>query len=153
LIPGVGLVLALAPRLGIGLLAIAVIGVAFWLLTQCRHPGRLGLLPPTVRDDGTREPARWFCDQCGKSWPAAIEHESTPIVRYSGFDQTKAPAAARRADEADRKRQALAVRRATRAETGPSRSRQVPETTTEGRPTVVAIAQGRRDRSRPASSA
>jgi hypothetical protein len=143
----------LAPRLGLGLLVLAIIGVAVWLLTQCRHPGRLGLLPPTVKADGTREPARWFCDQCGKSWPAAIEHESTPIVRYSGFDQTKAPAAARRASEADRKRQALAVRRATTSDTLPVRTRPAADPTPEARPTVVAIAQGRRDRSRPATPA
>ena len=79
---------------------------------RCHHPGPLGLLPPTTEADGTRLPARWFCDRCSRTWPAGFEHEHRPIPRYEGFDQSKAPEAARRADDLYKKTHAMALRRA-----------------------------------------
>jgi hypothetical protein len=162
-IPGLAILLAVSPRLGLAVVALVVVSGAIWLMTRCRHPGRLGLLPPSPLPDGTRVPARWYCDQCGASWPAAIEHDTTPVMRYSGFDQSKAPAAARRAAEEERKRQALAVRRATMGDGSAPRPRPTPDPVVDNRPTVVAIGEGRRPRvssaevdprsGRPASSA
>ena len=79
---------------------------------RCHHPAPLGLLPPTTDADGTRLPARWFCDRCGRTWPAGFEHEHRPIPRYEGFDQSKAPEAARRADDLYKRKHAMALRRA-----------------------------------------
>ena len=99
-----------AGLIGLGLWAI----VAFWRSASawCRHPGPLGLLPPVTNADGTRSPAHWFCDRCGKTWVASFEREQTPILRYGGFDQSKAEHAARRADELERRQRTLALRRA-----------------------------------------
>jgi hypothetical protein len=93
----------------------AVVAAGGWVLykfSRCRHGGPLGLLPPTVNPDGTRTPAQWYCDSCGRSWPVGLEHDRTPVVRFAGYDQTKLPAAARRAAALDKQRQSLAVRRA-----------------------------------------
>lgn len=87
-------------------------GFALFWIGRCRHGGRLGLLPPTLTEDGTRLPARWFCDACGRSWPAGLESERATIVRFSGYDQTKLPAAARRAAALEKQRHSLAVKRA-----------------------------------------
>ena len=81
-------------------------------LSRCRHSGGLGLLPPTTADDGTRTPAKWYCDACGRAWPIGLEHERTPVVRFSGYDQSKLPASARRAAAHDKQRHSLAVKRA-----------------------------------------
>ena len=97
-----------AGLIGLSLWAI----VAVWRSAWCRHPGPLGLLPPVTNTDGTRSPAHWFCDRCGKTWAASCEREQTPILRYDGFDQSKAPHAARRADELERRQRTLALRRA-----------------------------------------
>jgi hypothetical protein len=97
--------------------AVAAGGAALYWLGRCRHSGRLGLLPPTTDADGTRLPARWYCDACGRSWPARLEHDTAPIVRFSGYDQSKLPAAARRAAALEKQRQSLAVRRAGLAST------------------------------------
>ena len=107
--------LALASPLtrGAGLAALGIWVVALvWRSTWCRHPGPLGLLPPVANADGTRSPAQWFCDRCGKTWVASFEREQTPILRYDGFDQSKAQNAARRADELERRQRSLALRRA-----------------------------------------
>jgi hypothetical protein len=91
---------------------IAALAVTAWQLGRCRHRGPLGLLPPTHDDDGHAQPARWFCDACGKTWPAVFEREQRPIARFVGYDESKATAAARRAEELARKQRALAMRRA-----------------------------------------
>jgi hypothetical protein len=143
LVPGVALAAVFAPRLGVALVVGAILAGAIWMMSRCRHPGRLGLLPPSALADGTRLPARWFCDACGKSWPAAFEHENTPVVRYSGFDETKAPAAARRAADLDRRKQALAVKRAGLAESSARARESAREMREPARPTIVAI-EGRR---------
>jgi hypothetical protein len=88
----------------------AVVGAA-WSLLRCHHPGKLGLLPPVVTPAGDRLPARWYCDHCGESWPAGITREAGPVQRFSGYDETKARSAARRATELEAAQRDLAVRR------------------------------------------
>ncbi len=97
-----------AGLIGLGLCAVVVV----WRSAWCRHPGPLGLLPPVTNADGTRSTARWFCDRCGKTWPAAFERDQTPILRFDGYDQSKAPHAARRAQDLERRQRHLALRRA-----------------------------------------
>jgi hypothetical protein len=101
-----------APMLLLGTAGIAAAFTLIYVLGRCRHAGPLGLLPPTTGSDGIRTPSRWYCDACGRSWPANLEPDRAPIVRFSGFDQTKLPVAARRAAALDRQRHSLAVRRA-----------------------------------------
>jgi hypothetical protein len=140
-ITGSAVVAFLAPALTLGIVACAAAAGLLWLCSQCRHSGPLGLLPPVLLADGTRTPAQWFCSACGKSWPAGFDHDRTPVVRYAGFDQTKAPAAARRASVLEKKMQELAVRRAgTRARTPAARS----ATPSLAASTIVSIQNGRR---------
>jgi hypothetical protein len=109
----------------VGLVALALCAViAVWRVAWCRHPGPLGLLPPVNNADGTRSGAQWFCDRCGKAWPAAFEREQTPVLRFDGYDQSKAPDAARRAQELERRQRVLALRRAGLT---PNRRRTEPE--------------------------
>jgi hypothetical protein len=96
---------------GFALAAVAG-GVGVWQLGRCRHGGPLGLLPPTTSLDGAQVPARWYCDACGRTWPAVFEHGHPPIRKFDGYDQTKAVKAARRADDLARRQRALALRRA-----------------------------------------
>jgi hypothetical protein len=91
--------------IGIGMMS------ASWPLLRCRHPGRLGLLPPVSGPDGSRVPARWYCDRCGRSWPAGIAHGPAPLQRFSGYDEAKAVRAAERARELEASQRELAVRR------------------------------------------
>jgi hypothetical protein len=91
---------------------LAAAAAVVWRAWQCPHPGPLGLLPPTVDAEGTRVPARWFCDACGASWPANFEREHHPVRKFEGFDAAKAVSAARRADELFRRQHQLALRRA-----------------------------------------
>ena len=81
--------------------ACAIAGVAALVaaFSRCRHPGPLGLLPPVTGDNGVRLPARWFCEKCGRTWPAQDLTGSTPVARYEGYDQAKAVQAARRAED------------------------------------------------------
>jgi hypothetical protein len=98
---------------GVGIVALSLCAVVVvWRSAWCRHPGPLGLLPPIANADGTRSSAQWFCDRCGKTWPAAFEREHSPILRFDGYDQSKAPDAARRAQELERRQRLLAIRRA-----------------------------------------
>ncbi|ODS56125.1 MAG: hypothetical protein ABS36_06810 [Acidobacteria bacterium SCN 69-37] len=107
-----GLAVAAPVMMGVAAAAAAA-GLLLYWFGRCRHGGRLGLLPPTTNADGSRTPARWYCDQCGRSWPAGLdEHDSAPVVRFSGYDPSKLPAAARRAAMLEKQRQALAVKRA-----------------------------------------
>ena len=94
-------------RIGFGLIALGA-GSQF---LKCRHSGPLGLLPPVEGDNGERLPARWFCDRCGKSWPAGLERDHAPIPRFTGYDPTKAVSAARRAGELEASQRKLALRR------------------------------------------
>jgi hypothetical protein len=100
-----------------GLWSVAFVGASAvaalaWKMSQCRHPGPLGLLPPVVDDHGVRQPARWYCDRCGKTIDAAFDRDRTPVPRFVGYDQTKAAGAAKRADELASRQRELAVRRA-----------------------------------------
>jgi hypothetical protein len=94
------------------LFAAAVGAAGVWQFGRCHHPGPLGLLPPSTDDAGQPVPARWFCDACGKSWPAAFDHGQPPVRRFDGYDPSKAVTAAKRADDLARRQRALAVRRA-----------------------------------------
>ena len=94
------------------LLAAIIAGVGFWQFGRCHHQGPLGLLPPTTQADGSTVPARWFCDACGRTWPASFEHGHPPIRRFQGYDPTKAVNAAKRADDLARRQRALALKRA-----------------------------------------
>lgn len=89
-----------------------VLGTAFWWYGRCRHPRPLALLPPVTDEDGHRQPAQWFCSQCGERFPANFEHERLPIPRFSGYDESKAVAAARRANDHEQRQRRLAVKRA-----------------------------------------
>lgn len=96
----------------IGVLALLGVGVfVVSYLFRCRHASP-GLLPPITNTDGSRVSARWCCHECGKTWPATFEHDTRPIQKYSGYDESKAIAAARRADQLSRQQRGLAVRRA-----------------------------------------
>lgn len=95
----------------IGIAAAGVIGVGFWQLTTCHHPRPLALLPP-VHDGSGDKGAHWFCAACGARWPAEFEHSSRPTQRFSGYDESKAKGAARRADVLELRSRELAVQRA-----------------------------------------
>jgi hypothetical protein len=98
---------------------LAVVATLVWQLAKCRHTQPLGLLPPMVNERGENVPARWYCDTCGKSWPAMFEHGPAPVPRFSGYDQSKATAAAKRAAELEERTRALALKRAGLAEPTP----------------------------------
>lgn len=91
--------------------ALAGIAAAVAAFSRCRHPGPLGLLPSVMGDDGVRRPARWFCERCGRTWPAQELGGSAPVARYEGYDQAKAVEAARRADDIERRRRVIAMER------------------------------------------
>jgi hypothetical protein len=90
----------------------ALVATLVWQMTRCRHTRPLGLLPPIMDGRGRIVPARWYCDSCGKSWPAMFERGKGPVRRFSGYDQSKAVAAAKRADELVEGQRALALKRA-----------------------------------------
>jgi len=96
------------PVVGLSLVALAGACVAL----QCAHPGPLGLWPAVINEAGERVPARWFCDQCGRSWPAGIERGRPPVQRFAGYDPSKAIRSAHRATELELQQRLLAVRRA-----------------------------------------
>ena len=129
------LVWFVAPSSGLAAIVglVLISAAAYRWLGPCRHPGPLGLLPPVTNADGTRTPAQWFCDQCGRSWTAQFTRENQPVQRFEGHDETKAAAAARRAEDLSRRTRALALRRAgfdpaprTRVPTGTEPSHVVP---------------------------
>jgi hypothetical protein len=126
-------------RAGGLIIAGSLAALAVWRFGRCHHPSPLGLLPPIVNADGTREPARWFCERCGMTRPVMFERESQPILRYIGFDQSKASDAARRALELTKQQRVLALRRAG---IGPARRPRVPQQPDAAE--VVSIRQGRR---------
>jgi hypothetical protein len=98
---------------GVVILAVVAGGAALaWRLSRCSHSGPLGLQPPVTHPDGTRTPAMWFCDRCGKSWPAGFEQEAHVVRRFVGYDESKAAIAARRAEELSRQQRAMALKRA-----------------------------------------
>jgi hypothetical protein len=93
---------------------IAVVTAAVTALVyalRCRHP-HPALQPPLQNESGERGQAHWYCDDCGRSWPAVFERERAPVMKYAGFDQAKAPEAERRARLLDVRRRELALDRA-----------------------------------------
>jgi hypothetical protein len=58
---------------------VSVVAFVVWQLVKCRHRQPLGLLPPVVNERGEQVPARWYCDECGKSWPTHFEHGRGPV--------------------------------------------------------------------------
>lgn len=67
--------------------AFAALGL--WRVARCHHPRPLGLLPPTVDEQGVRQSAQWFCAACGETWPAVFEHVNPPRQRFEGYDPLK----------------------------------------------------------------
>jgi hypothetical protein len=114
-----GLVIAVAGGLQIpglpvwGLaLGLIVIGALAWRLSVCPHDGPLALLPATRDNDGTPLPPRWYCDACGATWAANFDKDQTPVRKFTGYDESKAVSAARRAAELADRQRALALQRA-----------------------------------------
>jgi hypothetical protein len=123
---------------------VAALSVAAWHASICRHRGPLGLLPATTALDGTRLPPRWYCDSCGASWVAHFERERAPIRKFTGYDESKAVTAAKRAAELADRQRALALQRAGLRPTG-RKVKPVPEPAlTADTAAVVPIGQGRR---------
>jgi len=131
----------------IGVLAITGLGVyAISQMLRCRHPSP-GLLPPVTAADGSRVGARWCCHECGKVWDAAFEHGARPIQKYSGYDESKAIASARRAENLTRQQRDLAVRRAGLGGRGRAVTPQAsaaPQVPSHSAADVVAITRGHR---------
>lgn len=112
--------------------AACIAASAVWWLSKCHHPRPLALLPPTTDATGQRSQSRWFCGACGQTWPADFHRDHTPVPRFTGYDESKAPAAAKRADKLAQRQRELAVRRAGMSRRPPAAKprpiRQVPET-------------------------
>lgn len=108
-----------------------ILGAGFWWLGRCRHPRPLALLPPVTDEDGRRQPAQWSCSQCGERFPANFEHERLPIPRFTGYDESKATAAARRAADLEQRQRRLAVKRAGMTRRTPATRPVVPAARTE----------------------
>jgi hypothetical protein len=137
---GTLVIVAMWPPVALGGIAA---GLVIWQLSRCRHTPPLALLPPTLDEHGERQPARWYCDRCGKTWTAVFEHDRVPIQRFTGYDQTKAAAAAKRAAELAERQQALALKRAGFARTTPV-ARKVQEPAAAVRPNPPVPIHGRR---------
>lgn len=121
-------------------IAAAAGGPVVWHLSGCSHHGPLGLLPATTDLNGQPLPPRWFCDQCGETWVANFEKEHKPIQRFTGYDESKAVEAARRAAQLADRQRGLALQRAgLRAAIKPSRP--IPDLETAD---VVLIGKRRR---------
>jgi len=101
-------IFVMSPVLASGTVACAALGWLVIAMTRCRHP-HPALQPPLVGDDGQRQPPHWYCDDCGRRWVAHFDHDRQPVVRFAGFDPTKAVDAARRADELEARRREMAV--------------------------------------------
>lgn len=69
---------------------VSVVAFVVWQLLKCRHRQPLGLLPPVVNERGEQVPARWYCDECGKAWPANFEHGRAGLQGRSRRSRLKA---------------------------------------------------------------
>jgi hypothetical protein len=107
----VGGMFALRGSMRVLWIGVPALGVLVWQCARCRHAQPLGLLPPIVDAQGARVPSRWYCADCGGMWPAVFDHGHAPILRFAGFDQSKAPAAAKRAHELEDGLRLLAIKR------------------------------------------
>ena len=149
---GLLLIVAVAGAVGLGLAGVSWLGVpavagvvtVMVLLKACRHSGPLALLPPTTDFTGARQPARWYCDRCGKTWEAVFERSQTPIQRFTGYDEAKAVGAAKRASELADRRRALAVDRAGLKPQGKRASKPAAAMVAAETAAVVQIGQRRR---------
>jgi hypothetical protein len=92
--------------------AAAVVGPLAWRFSECSHSGQLALLPATTDLEGRPLPPRWHCDRCGKTWTANFEKEQSPVQRFTGYDESKAVNAAKRAAELAERQRSIALRRA-----------------------------------------
>jgi hypothetical protein len=92
-------------------LGIAVAGILAVKLSGCSHDGPLALLPAT-RTSRARAATRWFCDECGKTWAANFDKVQTPVRKFTGYDESKAVNAAKRASDLVDRQRALALQRA-----------------------------------------
>src|SRR4051794_14500673 len=104
-----------------------IVGAFAWRLSVCPHDGPLALLPATTDLNGTPLPPRWFCDRCGATWEANFEKEHTPVRKFTGYDESKAVTAAKRAAELAERQRALALQRAGLRPTGNKKVKAVPE--------------------------
>lgn len=93
-------------------LGLAAVGALAWRLSICPHAGPLSLLPATTTIAGDPLPARWYCDACGRTWPARFDRPQTPKQIFTGHDESKATAAAKRAAEHEERQRVLALQRA-----------------------------------------
>jgi hypothetical protein len=127
-------------------LGLVVVGAVAWRLSVCSHDGPLALLPATTDIDGAPLPPRWFCDACGKAWAANFEKEHTPVMRFTGYDESKAVSSAKRASELAERQRALALQRAgLRPASSAKKVKPVPEPALAAdHADVVPIGHGRR---------
>ncbi|GMV23269.1 MAG: hypothetical protein AMXMBFR57_32180 [Acidimicrobiia bacterium] len=96
--------------LGIG--GLALLAGAVYEVGRCHHREPLALLPASTDLHGAPLPPRWFCDRCGREWPAEFQKDQIPVQRFSGYDESKAVSAARRADQLRERQRHLALERA-----------------------------------------
>jgi hypothetical protein len=126
-------------------LGIAAVGMLAWRLSVCPHEGPLALLPATTDIEGAPLPPRWFCDSCGKTWAANFDRAQTPVAKFTGYDESKAVNAAKRAAELSDRQRVLALQRAglrpsaAGPRRAPAKPAPVPDTAD-----VVPIGHGRR---------
>jgi hypothetical protein len=108
----VAVVLASDVNMWMSIGSLVLLGLAVLAFGRCWHRQPLALLPATTDLHGDMLPPRWYCDQCGAEWPAVFERDQTPIQRFTGYDESKAVSAARRAEHLQDRRRALALERA-----------------------------------------
>lgn len=102
-----------------------VVGTTLLAVVRCRHP-HPALHPPTVDFQGRRHPPHWYCDDCGRTWDAVFNHDAVPVQRFTGYDQSKAVDAARRADQVERELRRLAASRSGLVASRPEPAAAVP---------------------------
>jgi hypothetical protein len=123
----------------------AAAAVLAWKLSSCPHRGPLALLPATAGLDGAMRPPRWYCDACGLEWEAHFEKAQTPVRKFTGYDESKAVHAAKRAAElADRQRTLALQRAGLRPAARKVKTARPPALSTDAADVVVPIRQGRR---------
>jgi hypothetical protein len=134
-------------------LGVLVVGAIAWRLSVCPHDGPLALLPATTDLNGAPLPTRWYCDSCGQTWVANFEKEHTPVPRFTGYDESKAVNAAKRAAELADRQRALALQRAGLRPTSAHAAMRATSTKKKAAPDpalspdtadIVPIGQGRR---------
>ena len=92
-------------------LAVALALMCAWFASRCGHSAP-ALLPAVKDNAGNELGTRWFCHDCGATWPAVFERTTTPIQKFAGYDETKLVTARERAKAHDERRQESALERA-----------------------------------------